>query len=835
VSINACLAQLTQSGAIDRERAARFKEEYDRLNREYGRQAGAAADEEHVTQLTMQALDYQLRTQRRQAMLQVDTQRRILTDLVAHIDKGGKAGQFAISLMEHHEAVWGGAIGVENRRAALYRLAWSRMDGFLGRYGRDMLGRVRNGDELTDVVRELRGEGTGNASAAEMARAVADTLEWLRREFNMAGGDIAKLDGWGLPQSHDALEIGKAGFEAWRDFIKPMLDPTRMVDKSTGKAFASDAALDDALEAVWRNITSEGMDGQIPGAFTGQGKVASRRTDHRFLVFKDADAWLGYNERFGMGDALDGIVSHIDSMTRDIASMQSLGPNPAQTIRWLGDMLRQDALPTMADGKRPRVEAAARKGADTLQNMWDYYSGALTAVPPEYRGQARFFSGLRNWNVMSKLGSAFISALPTDPVFAGITAKFNGLPVSQVLYDYARLFNPADASHRALAEHAGLIFSEMTPRAERLWREGRKLNLHEFTRRGADGLLRASLLSPHTVAMKQSLGLGFMKDWGEAAGRSFDSLDPADRLALGRYGIDAADWDRLRAVGIFDQDGTKMLRPGDLARIGDRASIETATKFMALIDSETRFGVPGESLRASTAVATIGNSLRLQRGTIGGELLHSATQFKTYSVIMMMTHMQRALYGQGGMDRAAYAIALPTLLTLGGLSANWMLDIFNGKDPSPITSEVTWGRAFVRGGGLGIIGDIISEGLSGQHGATGAATGFVVGPTMSSLVDPAIALTFGNIGQAASGKETNLSSELVSQARKLTPGSNLWYTRAAFNRMWADQLQQWADPNYRQSFRRLERTAREQGTDYWWAPGEFAPDRAPEISNVAGE
>lgn len=833
MSIEACLAQLTESKTIDRERAQRIRDEYQRLNKEYGSQAGAAADEEHVTKLTMQALDWQLKNQRRQAMLQIDTQRRILEDLRAHLENGGKAQRFATALMESRDAVYG-KLGIDNRRAGLYQLAWQRMDGFLGRYRHDAFGRVRNGNELRDVVRELRGESTGNASAAEMARAVDDTMEWLRREFNMAGGDIPKLEGWGLPQSHDALEIGKAGMDAWRDFIKPMLDPARMIDKSTGQAFASEAALDEALEAAWKNIASEGMDGQIPGAFTGQGKVANRRTDHRFLVFKDADAWMAYNERFGMGDAFDAVASHIDGMTRDIAAMQALGPNPALTVRWLGDLLRQDAMPTVAGGKAMKLERGAKAGADGLQNMWDMYTGALTAVAPEDRRTARFFSGLRNWNVASKLGSAFVSAMPTDPVFAGLTAKFNGLPVTKLAYDYARLFNPADASHRQLAEHAGLVFTEMTTRAQRIYRDG-KLNVHELTRRGADLTLRASLLTPHTVAAKQALGLGFMKDWGEAAGRSFDRLDKVDQLALGRYGIEAADWERLRTIGVHRQDGTKLLRPGDLARKGDRASIETATKFMALIDAETRFGVPGESLRASTAIATLRNSVRVRRGTVGGELLHSATQFKTYSVIMMMTHLERAIYGRGGMNRAAYAIALPTLLTMGGYMSNWMIDILNGKDPSPIDQGLTLWRAFVRGGGAGIVGDLTSEGLSGQQTATGGVAGFVLGPTMSSVVDPVVNLTLGNIGEAAQGKDTHVASELVKQGRKLMPGGNVWYLRAAFNRMWADRLQELADPNYAKSYARLQRTAAEQGSGYWWAPGDNAPDRAPDLSNVAGE
>lgn len=846
MSLNACLIRLQAEGKLDAERAQRMRGEYERLNRAYGKRMGAAVAEQQASTDVLDALGHQLRTQRRQAMLQIQSQRKLLEGLTDHIAtapdlnwgqsrfSSTKAGNYAVSVMEHHEGAFG-SIGVENQRGALFKLAWAKMDGFLGRYSRDMLGRVRNGTELRDVVHELRGEGTGNGNAREMAAAVRDTLEWLRQEFNLAGGDIPKLANWGLPQSHDALEVAKASFEGWRDFIRPLLNPAEMIDKSTGKAFASEDALDEALDAAWKNISSEGMDGQVPGAFTGQGKLANRRADHRFFVFKDADAWLSYNERFGSGDVFDAITGHIDSMTRDIAAMQVLGPNPAATVRWLGDLLRQDALPTVGGGKALPLEKGASVAADRLQSMWDYYSGALTMVPPEHRGTARIFSGLRNWNVATKLGSATVSAMSTDPMFMGMTAKFNGLPVTGELGNWLKTFNPADPAHRAAAESAGLIFSDMIQRTERMWREGQGMNVHELTRRGADAVMRGSLLTPHTVAGKQSIGLSFMKDWADHAEVPFARLDEPKRLALQRYGIEAADWDRLRAVPRADNGGISLLRPGDLARRGDRADIAAATKFFALIDSETRFGLPGESLRAQAAVATWAQGVTIKRGRVGGELLHSMTQFKTYSAIMVMTQLQRALYGRGGMSRLQYGLTLPVLLTLGGYLANSLHDISQGKDPAPLADDLTFYRAVARGGGLGIVGDLISAGAAGERATSGPVSGFIVGPTLSSVVDPAVSLTIGNIGEAAQAEDTRFAAELTRQLRGMVPGNNVWYARLAYNRLLADQLQELADPRYRQSWRRMHRRAAEQGSQFYWAPGDALPERAPDLTNITAE
>lgn len=855
MSFEVCLAGLEAAGTIDPERAARFRAEFKRLNTALGKKMGAGAAVDVASRETMDALEFQLMNDRRQAALAFVQQKALLGGLTAHLEAGGHAGHYAMAVMEHHEAVPGVA-GVENVRGALWNLAWSRAAGFLSAHKRDVLGRTRNRDGLRDLVRELRGEASGNKDAAQLAAAVSDMLEWLRKQYNAAGGAIGKLDGWGLPQSHDALSVAQAGYPAWRAFLMtggregaPLIDFARMIDQSTGKPFASEDALEEALTAAWRNIASEGMDGNVPGAFRGDGKLANRRADHRFFVFKDADAWLAYNERFGHGDAFDAIVGHVAGMTRDIAAMRVLGPNPAHTVRWLQDMLNQQAIPGQAGGV-PGTGAApkgmkallssrgARKGAQTMERMWRFYSGEMTAVAPENRATARFFTGVRNWNVLTKLGRAALSAIPTDPVFKAFTARFNGMPVSRALGDWVKTFNPADAGHREAAEHAGLIVTEMVSRAAKIYSETRGLDLVELTRRGADGLLRTTLLSPHTQAAKQAGGLSWMKEWAELADTPFDKLGEGRQLAFARYGIEAADWDRLRSVPTDDTGGVTLLRPGDLARLadgGDQAALDSAVKFFTLIDAEGRFDTPGSLLRAQTALALGGQGSRFERGTLVGELAQSATQFKTYSFIVTMTHIQRAVYGRGAMSRAEYALALPIFLTVAGTLALSLRAVASGEYPPDWTDPTTWARGFVTGGGLGYAGDIIGKGVEGQRGTGGAVAGFVTGPTIGSVVDPAIELTLGNIGAAARGEETNLGRESLRLARRNVPGGNAWYGQLAVNRMLLDQLETTIDPDYRKSWRRMERDAAERGQPLWWRRGAMTPDRAPDFENAFEE
>jgi hypothetical protein len=114
------------------------------------------------------------------------------------------------------------------------------------------------------------------------------------------------------------------------------------------------------------------------------GGVAMRHSSSRFFHFKDADSFLAYNRAFGYGDAglFDALMGHIQSMTRDVAILQEMGPNPA------GQMERLK-LKIDADGAAPQA-------GRTAQGMYDVLAGRTTyhgELPGWYKGLV----GVQNW------------------------------------------------------------------------------------------------------------------------------------------------------------------------------------------------------------------------------------------------------------------------------------------------------------------------------------------------------------------------------------------------------------------------------------------------------
>lgn len=829
MSLRTCIAELRANGKIDDSRADRFLKLFEELETGYRRQFGEQTATSMASVKTIEALEAEALQNKRQQLLQLGAQRGIARAMREHVDNGGRADQFALSLFDHHENVRG-VSAIDNRRVAVRQLAWSRMGDFLGTFRRDLLGRVRNPADLANMVRERFGTAMGDPAAKELADAFGDTAEYLRQRFNAAGGHIGKLEHWGLPQAHDHLAVAAAGFPNYRDFTVPLLHPERMVDQATGQPFTA-SALEEALQDVYETIASDGLSKLKPGQIVGS-KLANRRADSRFLHFKDADAWLAYRERFGTGDPFNAIVGHIDGMARDIAAMEVLGPNPGLTVRWLGDVLKQDAAPTAARPAVGREVKRARNAARETQQMWEMYTGAT--MRPHDPQIARFFSGLRNWNVSAQLGGAAISAFATDPIFMATTAKFNGLDTTRMLAEYAKQLNPLDPTHRRIAERSGLVWNELTTRAEAMSRGTGMIpfNVHELTQRLSSGVLRVSGLSGHTTGAKGAFGLEFMMSMADRAGQKFDELDRPFGLALERYGIGPEGWEAARSTPLFESGGQKLLRPDELARrtdIDPRMADQLATKFLEMIDSETRLGIPGESLRASTKLASM-TGVAGRRGTIPGELLHSMTQYKTYSVIALYTHLARSIYGQGGTGRAYYFTSLMSLLTIGGLAALTMKAIASGKDPPPLDDPRTWARAFVQGGGAGTAGDFVGAGFGGQSRTGGGVAGYIAGPTISNVVDPAQRLIFGIPGAIAGDNKTNVGREVDQLLERNLPGGNNWYTQLALKRLLLDRAREIADPNARHAWRQMERRSRRNfSQDYYWHPGETTPERAPQF------
>ena len=156
----------------------------------------------------------------------------------------------------------------------------------------------------------------------------------------------------------------------------------------------------------------------------------------------------------------------------------------------------------------------------------------------------------------------------------------------------------------------------------------------------------------------------------------------------------------------------------------------------------------------------------------------------------------------------------------------------NGKDPRDMTTPKFWGAAFAQGGGVGIFGDFLYTGMGGQNRAGVPNWMNLFGPVVGSGFE-AVDLTVGNVGQLVRGEDTHAGAEAVRFARSHMPFVNLWYTKSAIDHAGLQDIQEMLSPGYLARMR--DRARKDWGQDFWWRPGELAPDRAPDLNAAVGQ
>jgi hypothetical protein len=201
-------------------------------------------------------------------------------------------------------------------------------------------------------------------------------------------------------------------------------------------------------------------------------------------------------------------------------------------------------------------------------------------------------------------------------------------------------------------------------------------------------------------------------------------------------------------------------------------------------------------------------------------------------VFQQMQRIKTIARTKGAGSAAAYSASLMVGMTVLGALTMQLKDLVSGKDPRDMTTGKAWAAAAAQGGGLGIYGDMLYTGLGGNSRGGQANWTNLAGPVASTAGD-LLNVTLGNAGQAIQGKDTKAGAELLRFAKQNTPLINLWYLRSAIDHMVMHDMQENLSPGYLSHMRGQAR--RDWGQDYWWAPGEGVPSRAPDLGAAVGE
>ncbi|MFC5356491.1 hypothetical protein [Azospirillum himalayense] len=729
---------------------------------------------------------------------QILTVARVMDDVQAHPD-GAVAGAMAVLVRDMRgKATYS---NVEARQEVVLGQIMRRMAYGLNAYRSKAAGLVQNTAGMRNVIRELHGTSTNDAEAASFAKSWREASEFAADRYIGAGGDLVKRDDWRHPQVTDARRVRQIGREAWTEHLIQAAErgDLQVIDFDTG-APANGLKLATIIKTAGDNILSE-----LPPP-PGKGGSYGRHNERRVFQWQNADAFLAYNDKFGVGNDLFGLlVGHMQGMARDIALTEVLGPKHGATARLLHEM----AIKAKAEGAKT---FGALENPAAVARTYDVLAGRLGG---ELEGfWMGLLGGIRNMQIPARLGSAVVSAVPSDMVSLTWAAKANGIPAVKMMHTVLKQINPANEADRVFAMRMGIVSHAIMDRAIGTKRFADQIAGDGITARLGSLVIRAQGLSAWTQAGKTGHQLEFMGLVADNVGRAFGEVDAPLRKRLERYGFSAADWDVIRAAPLVEHEGAKFF---DAANVSDRALGERLLEIMV---EERAFAILEPDARVRQ-ITTAG----LPANTVMGQVARSLSLFKSFTLTMLTTHMARAFIDATPSKVAKYA-AFTGLLTLAGAVSIQARQILTGKDPRDMTDPKFWLAAGLQGGGAGVFGDFLNSALDRGGKDFGAAA---IGPVFSLALNDVPRLFSSSAAAFWEGEPATVGSQVARFVRQNTPGANLWYSRLVTDRAVMDTIQSLADPEYRQSFRRMEERARKDyGQRFWWRPGQ-APDRAPDL------
>jgi hypothetical protein len=705
-------------------------------------------------------------------------------------------------------------------------------DGFMGFF--------QDPDKVVLLVKELRGEDSGEPLAKRGAKAFHDVAEEARKTFNENGGAIGKLEDWGHPQHHSQEKVASAGREAWIDRTLPRLDRSRYVNELDGQPM-DEAQIRDFLGHAWDTIATNGLSKITPGKGRGFGSRANRHGEHRQIHFRSAEDTIDYWREYGDRTLVEILHSHMETMAKDVAMVEHFGPNPNLAYQTLRDTALQKQA--MADPKNtPTYEARVLK----TDKLYHYASGR---VIPTYRPWLRKTAdAIAHANVFGKLGSAAVTSFFGDKTMLEAVSHLNNLPAMKRWVNEARMMSPTNAAERRMLKRQGLMLDSVRSGLQRF---GEELGYSSVSGKIANAVMRLTGMQAVNDLRKGSFALTLMDAIGNEikAGRGWDALHESDVRTLRNYGITKAEWDtwriaRLEDLGngndavltpeainaITDDElrAANVIGQADGEREGAAARRHAVVKLLGAINSESDFAIVTPGYRERAAFF---GGLAAERGTWGGEIYRSALQFKSFPWAFFQRGMDLVANQDTPMAKTAAVAYIVVSTTIAGAMIMQTKEMLAGKDPRRMFDEnwyKFWSAAFVYGGALGFYADFLYSVNQTRYGSGPIEA--MSGPTVGPLLELALVQPMNAAKRAIEGKETHLGAQTLADLKGFVPGGNAWYAKAALDHLIWQQVMEHLSPGYLGNIRR--KTRREYGQEWWWDLGEGAPERAPRLEEA---
>ena len=618
----------------------------------------------------------------------------------------------------------------------------------------------------------IQGDEVVEPELAAFGKAFRKIGKEVAERINKAGGRINVKEDFYLPHIQAADRVKKADLAQWKADVKKHFDMENFLYEGSEKT------IDDVLDKMFSNI----VDPTSAGAGIG-------RSFRRRMNTKSGKDWYEFNKKYGNEDVFGTIMKYLDSSGRQIAALETLGPNPRQMVEQLSKKASGMASDLKLKGK---VVKDGGLYAEAAVHRYNNLMGFTTTGSPFWSGVGQT---LRAIQVVTKLGLAPVTAI-TDTGFSVVAAQLKGMPVMRMLKtQLIELFTKRNSKFLAQMGVVSDVVINDIRAAHRYADVGQNGNAVKI----ASLYTKVIGLNRWTNTMKTGHAYELLAHMTNIRGKRFGDLSNGMKFVLDQYKIDRGVWSHLQEAGTVQYRGATFIEP---AKIADRESRE---KFLMMLQAETRYAVP-EPTAASRAALNFGHA----PGTLAGEFLRVGTQFKSFPVSVMLMHLARIRALPTQSTRAFYTSKLLAGTTILGVMSLWIKDILNGRDPHDITPKFVV-KAMVHGGATGLMGDVMYN--VGEYG--GGVGDFVAGPS-AGLMNVLLKAAREIMDDEKTLKE--YSGKLTATALKQV-GQSASYGKLLVNSYLIDGLQEFVYPDIRKQRRKKIKREKREGITRFKEPG----------------
>ena len=694
---------------------------------------------------------------------------------------------------------------------------------------------------------------------ADEIHAVFDAM---KDRMNRAGGMIGTLDNYDMPHAWSLNAIVKsAGKEDPVKFFADQMLPRmkRSEYRTPEGALLDDAQMHKFLTEAATSILTDGankrLDSKAVMGKPGGGIKANRGSKEREIHLNDSAAYLDAMKQFSETPVQAAVYNHISQMARDIALIETLGPNPDVTVSHLAGQYHDEKVLANVGQQKKMTEAEIQ--VRSIENLYNELSGNSGSTPNTTA--SKFFGAYRNLKYSATLGGTALLAGPTDSASAHLVAQGVGLSSAKLFQNQLKTFTHTDQGIRDGARRAGIAFQSF---GEDMVRWGGEVGDPGITSVIASTVIRATGLNYVTNANRNAFSATMFDGIGHLTRDHANLADikEGDGKFISRSGITQQDWSLMRLATVEDWGGgDRILTPQAVMAVKDadvaaiigtndpqailQAREGASTRYAGFVSREMNSAVITPGSREKAAMNAFINK-KAASGSVINECIRSFLMFKSFAFAAFNKLILRTGAYDGKGAKARYLASMIAMTTIGGAAGITLRGIASGKDPSQMLPTEDskkpafdfYLRSVLAGGGLGLYGDLLTTAVQKPFGGV---LGSLAGPFADDVANVSGVLSSGfklaSTG-VTSGDPQQEADKVALAANRvvkgITPGSNLWYTKAATDHLIYNQLQEALSPG---SLARSQAKSQQNGTTFWWAPTDATPTRAPSPAAVLGQ